>query len=307
MRKVYRNKEKEKSELTPAFSMEVFLILFGFLFRFSVLLFQLGENRGEKFFLSRLRRIGSNGNRTFFGVLLIIGFASIRFELKALIVQRSNDLDNDEQSQRDDEEGDDRVDAGSSVDDRGEVVGPGLPMEGVKALQRVLPLNKAGIFGGDGDALARGIGDGGLRQIGEALADPIDARLDFVGRRKDGDQPLNATRDTPSADTDEDVGEGGDDRIERSADHDADGEVEGVSAVDEGFEIVPKALALFLEFALFFFFLRHKIVPFFLDLQMNGNTIGPPKNEFNAQNLFFLYRQSKGPNCAKRKFDFVKQ
>jgi len=128
----------------------------------------------------------------------------------------------------------------------------------------------------------------------EGLANSIHAFLGVVERRKHGNQTLKATRDAPSANAEEDVGEGSDDRVERSADHDADGEVEGVATIDKGFEVLPKAFALLFEFALFLF-LRHKIVPFFLDLQMNGNTIGPPYFEFNAENSFFPFSATLEP------------
>ena len=81
----------------------------------------------------------------------------------------------------------------------------------------------------------------------EELADAFHAFLSIVGRGKNRDESFETTRDAPSADAEKNVGEGGYNRVERAADDDADREVEGVSAIDEGFEFSPKVLPLFLK------------------------------------------------------------
>ena len=58
---------------------------------------------------------------------------------------------------------------------------------------------------------------------------------------------MSPLRPPGTPDAEKNVGEGGYNRVERAADDDADREVEGVSAIDEGFEFSPKVLPLFLK------------------------------------------------------------
>ena len=86
--------------------------------------------------------------------------------------------------------------------------------------------------------------DATLAAVEKFLTDFRKAFLGIVHRRKDGDQTLDANRDGPGDDREEDVDQRGDDRVERTADDDANGHVEDIAPRDEGFEVGQMSILL---------------------------------------------------------------
>ena len=235
------------------------------LFRF-FLSFEGVADIHEDFELGGLRSFRFDRCGSGFWMLLVVGFEFRGIELRFLLGGGIHDLDDDEEDDGDDDEGKDRIDQGAPVDDRGHVVGPGRAVEGVKAEERVLPLDEGVTFDGDVDALGFREGDdhvidfrGGeeLTIFFDAVDDHLRAFLRIGDGRKDGDETFKASRDRPSGERGQDVDERIDDRGERAADDDANGKHEGVAFVDEGLEFGDDAFSGFLSFGStgrFFFF-----------------------------------------------------
>ena len=173
---------------------------------------------------------------------LVIALKSSGFEFFVLLPDSRGDFDDDEEGRSDDQEGDNRVDEGTPIDDGGEVVGILVSVKGIEAEEGILPASECVVV--DCEvlyAIRGGIIDDLLVQIGsrEHLSDSDDAPLGIVRSRENRDEAVDATRDRPGHDGHQDFDDRVNDRVEGAADDDANRHIEDVATGDELFKVRP--------------------------------------------------------------------